>query len=45
MTAVAVEIAPIHPPSEPDVEIMLIEDVDAFAVATTPGCGDDNPYN
>ncbi|WP_405440884.1 hypothetical protein OG211_26310 [Streptomyces niveus] len=45
MTAVAVEIAPIRPPSEPDVEITLIEDVDTFAAATTPGCGDDNPYN
>ncbi|MFC9430796.1 hypothetical protein [Streptomyces sp. NPDC056987] len=45
MTAVAVEIAPIHQPFEPDVEIILIEDVDAFATATTPGCGDDNPYN
>ncbi|MGW7355037.1 hypothetical protein [Streptomyces sp. NPDC054784] len=45
MTAVAVEIAPIHPPSESDEEITLIDDVDAFAVASTPGCGDDNPYN
>ncbi len=45
MTAVAVEIAPIRQPSEPDVEIVLIEDVDAFTAATTPGCGDDNPYN
>lgn len=45
MTAVGVEIAPIRPPSKPDAEIILIEDVDAFAAATTPGCGDDNPYN
>ncbi|MFF3833542.1 hypothetical protein ACWD5W_11270 [Streptomyces sp. NPDC002455] len=45
MTAVAVEIAPIRPPSEPDAEIVLIDDVDAFAGPTTPGCGDDNPYN
>ncbi|MFJ6695580.1 hypothetical protein ACIQM4_05865 [Streptomyces sp. NPDC091272] len=45
MTAVAVTIAPIRPPSEPDEEIVLIEDVDAFAEATTPGCGDDNPYS
>ncbi|MEU9745352.1 hypothetical protein [Streptomyces niveus] len=45
MTAVPVEIEPVRPPSEPDPEIILIEDVDAFAVATTPGCGDDNPYN
>ncbi|MEU7182529.1 MULTISPECIES: hypothetical protein [Streptomyces] len=45
MTAVAVEIVPIRPQSEPDEEIILIEDVDAFAAASTPGCGDDNPYN
>ncbi|MFJ7417896.1 hypothetical protein ACIQXD_04700 [Streptomyces uncialis] len=45
MTAVAVEITPIREPSGPDVEIIFIEDVDAFAAATTPGCGDDNPYN
>ncbi|WP_327295289.1 MULTISPECIES: hypothetical protein [unclassified Streptomyces] len=45
MTAVAVEIAPIRPPSEPDEEITLIEDVDTFADATVSGCGDDNPYN
>lgn len=45
MTAVAVDIAPIRPLPDPDAEIVLIEDVDAFAAATTPGCGDDNPYN
>ncbi|MFG2625625.1 hypothetical protein [Streptomyces sp. NPDC048473] len=45
MTAVAVQIAPIRPPSEANEEIIVIEDVDAFAAATTPGCGDDNPYN
>lgn len=45
MTAVAIKIAPIGPPSESDAEIILIDDVDAFAAATTPGCGDDNPYN
>ncbi|MCX4236496.1 hypothetical protein [Streptomyces ortus] len=45
MTATAVEITPIHPVSEPDEEIILIEDLDAFAADTTPGCGDDNPYN
>jgi hypothetical protein len=45
MTAVAVEIAPIRPPSQPDDEIILIEDLDAFATATASGCGDDNPYN
>ncbi|MFJ8249060.1 hypothetical protein [Streptomyces sp. NPDC094466] len=45
MTAVAVEIAPFCPPFEPDAEIILIDDVDVFAAAATPGCGDDNPYN
>ncbi|WP_405777265.1 hypothetical protein [Streptomyces sp. NBC_00859] len=45
MTAVAVEIAPIRPPSEPDGEITLIEDVDAFTTATASACGDDSPYN
>jgi hypothetical protein len=38
-----VEIEPIRSMTATD-EIVLIEDLDAFAAAATPGCGDDNPY-
>lgn len=47
MAPVPVTIAPFRP-IETDEEaalIELIEDLDAFAQAALPGCGDDNPYN
>jgi hypothetical protein len=47
MAPVDIEIAPTRPAEaeEGDLLIELIEDLDAFAQAAMPGCGDDNPYN
>ena len=47
MAPVDIEIAPIRrgEAAEGDLLIELIEDLDAFAQAALPGCGDDNPYN
>ncbi|MFE5029239.1 hypothetical protein ACFRAO_39600 [Streptomyces sp. NPDC056656] len=47
MAPVDIEIAPIRPAEteESNLLIELIEDLDAFAQAALPGCGDDNPYN
>ncbi|MFE2729165.1 hypothetical protein [Kitasatospora sp. NPDC059327] len=42
MTAVMVEMTATR--TEEDDEISFIDDMDAFGVATVPGCGDDNPY-
>ncbi|MGP9021181.1 hypothetical protein ACT1U9_22645 [Streptomyces sp. BR1] len=47
MAPVPVEITTFRP-TEADEEallIELIEDLDVFAQAALPGCGDDNPYN
>ncbi|MFC5218844.1 hypothetical protein [Streptomyces coerulescens] len=39
----------ITPKPEPVVEnpdeVVLVTDVEALTAGTTPGCGDDNPYN
>ncbi|CDR08069.1 hypothetical protein [Streptomyces iranensis] len=46
MTTVMVEIAPPRPGDAGTKEdIVILDDVDTFARAATPGCGDDNPYN
>lgn len=47
MAPVPIEIAPSRPADveEGDFLIEFIEDLDAFAEAALPGCGDDNPYN
>ncbi|MFD8161146.1 hypothetical protein [Streptomyces malaysiensis] len=46
MTTVMVEITP-HRPRDADIkeDIVILDDVEIFARAATPGCGDDNPYN
>jgi hypothetical protein len=44
MTAVAVEITQ-GPDTEPQpTGLVLVDDVEALTEGTTPGCGDDNPY-
>ncbi|WP_189382465.1 hypothetical protein [Streptosporangium nondiastaticum] len=53
MTAVPVEIGPrpatlnltLAPPAptEPD-GVLIVDDVEALAAGSTPGCNDDNPY-
>jgi hypothetical protein len=47
MTTVPIEIVLSGPAGseEGGLLIELIEDLDAFAQAAMPGCGDDNPYN
>ncbi|AYN41709.1 hypothetical protein D9753_25715 [Streptomyces dangxiongensis] len=30
--------------TEESSEVVLVDDVEALAEGTTPGCGDDNPY-
>ncbi|WP_166483932.1 hypothetical protein [Streptomyces rhizosphaericus] len=45
MTTVMVEITPPRPrDADFKEDIVILDDVDAFARAATPGCGDDNPY-
>ncbi|MGI5143938.1 hypothetical protein [Streptomyces sp. CA-106110] len=44
MTAVMVEIASKPVTEDPDA-IVLVGDVEELTAGTTPGCGDDNPYN
>lgn len=47
MAPVPIDIAPFRPfdAEEGDFLIEVIEDLNAFAQAALPGCGDDNPYN
>ncbi|MGW0628502.1 hypothetical protein [Streptomyces sp. NPDC002758] len=45
MTAVMVEIASRPATTEDPDEIVLVTDAEELTVGTTPGCGDDNPYN
>ncbi|WP_329401665.1 hypothetical protein [Streptomyces melanogenes] len=47
MAPVPVTIAPFRPieSHEEPALIELVEDLDAFAQTSLPGCGDDNPYN
>ncbi|MBT2401286.1 hypothetical protein [Streptomyces sp. ISL-100] len=55
MTAVAVEItarpqtlsavpAPVRPASPEPEGVIIVSDVEALASGSTPGCGNDNPY-
>jgi hypothetical protein len=54
MTAVAVEISPrpvvgmpeptAHQASPEPAGLVIVDDVEALAEGSTPGCNDDNPY-
>ncbi|WP_432198884.1 hypothetical protein [Streptomyces sp. bgisy027] len=46
MDAVMVEITRKPEPVDENPDgIVLVADVEALTAGTTPGCGDDNPYN
>ena len=44
MTAVAVEITTRPSVEEEPMGLVLVDDVEALAEGTVPGCNDDNPY-
>lgn len=44
MTAVAVEITRKPVAEEEPTGLVLVDDVEALAEGTVPGCNDDNPY-